>query len=260
MSEYRGVSGVARKVSKVYRGISGVARKVKKQYRGVNGVARKFFGGEPWEEALDLVGYNASSLDAMLKNSSACAAMAANSSAVSIMKTNYRSQLISYIDSNWNEGLNLLNYKCGLKCYLFRAGNECSNITGGWAHQEFNAGDGYAQNTGSAIKVKRECASVTKNKLPLHNFKTITFDAYYDYEYMSSGVEWFRLFSDVNGTDYHWGYHDTDTPTQLYKYVGAEYDIARTTYSATITTTTNVAVIVQADTDAGLYVYNIWLN
>lgn len=47
MAEYRGVSGVARKVSKVYRGVSGVARKVTKQYRGVNGVARKFFDSIP---------------------------------------------------------------------------------------------------------------------------------------------------------------------------------------------------------------------
>lgn len=44
MGAYRGVSGVARKVTKMYRGVSGVARNVKKGYRGVSGVARQFFG------------------------------------------------------------------------------------------------------------------------------------------------------------------------------------------------------------------------
>ena len=40
---YRGVSGVARKVTTPYRGVGGVARKVTKGYRGVSGVARQFF-------------------------------------------------------------------------------------------------------------------------------------------------------------------------------------------------------------------------
>lgn len=43
-AEYRGVSGVARKVVKEYRGVSGVGRRVTKAYRGVSGVARKYFG------------------------------------------------------------------------------------------------------------------------------------------------------------------------------------------------------------------------
>lgn len=132
MAEYRGVNGVARKVTKVYRGVNGVARKIKTQYRGVSGVARKFFGGEPWEEAAALVGYSVVSLDALLKNSAACNAMANNSTAYGIMKSNYSSQLKSYIDSNWNEGLNTLNYKCGLKTYLFNSGNVCTGVTGGW--------------------------------------------------------------------------------------------------------------------------------
>lgn len=40
---YRGVSGVARKVTTPCRGVGGVARKVTKGYRGVSGVARQFF-------------------------------------------------------------------------------------------------------------------------------------------------------------------------------------------------------------------------
>ena len=43
---YRGVSGVARKVTKQYRGVSGVARKVTKQYVGVSGVARQTFASD----------------------------------------------------------------------------------------------------------------------------------------------------------------------------------------------------------------------
>ena len=37
---YRGVDGIARKVTKEYRGVDGIARRIKKEYRGVDGLAR----------------------------------------------------------------------------------------------------------------------------------------------------------------------------------------------------------------------------
>ena len=40
---YRGVSNVARQVTKIYRGVSNVARQVTKGYRGVSNVARQFY-------------------------------------------------------------------------------------------------------------------------------------------------------------------------------------------------------------------------
>lgn len=49
MSRYRGVNGVARKVTKRYRGVNGVARKITKGYRGIAGVARRYFSSIWWE-------------------------------------------------------------------------------------------------------------------------------------------------------------------------------------------------------------------
>lgn len=43
MAIWRGVGGVARKVTAEWRGVSGVARKIKAEWRGVSGVARKVF-------------------------------------------------------------------------------------------------------------------------------------------------------------------------------------------------------------------------
>lgn len=43
---YTGVSGTARRVSKIYVGVGGVARKVKKGYVGVNGTARLFYSAK----------------------------------------------------------------------------------------------------------------------------------------------------------------------------------------------------------------------
>lgn len=44
MPEYRGINGVARKITKEYRGVDGVARKVGKAYRGIDGIARQYLG------------------------------------------------------------------------------------------------------------------------------------------------------------------------------------------------------------------------
>lgn len=51
MGRYKGVNGVARKVTKRYRGVDGVAREIIKGYRGVDGVARQFFAaGIEWRK------------------------------------------------------------------------------------------------------------------------------------------------------------------------------------------------------------------
>lgn len=92
----------------------------------------KILGGEPWDEALDLIGYSATSLEDALADSTICTALAGNAEAYGIMKTNYSSEMTAAIDSNWNEGLNLLNYACKLKCYLYKAGNTCDAVSGGW--------------------------------------------------------------------------------------------------------------------------------
>lgn len=180
MAEYRGVDGVARKVTKVYRGIDGVARKVTKQYRGIDGVARKFFGGEPWEEAAALVGYSPASLDALLKDSTICTAIAGNATARDIMKTNYSSNMTSYIDSNFNNGLNLLNFNCKLKCYLYKAGNQCTNITGGWRTQQGSASYGSSGITWS-ISSSDMTIVRTSNTIDFTNFKTlyVKYNAYW---------------------------------------------------------------------------------
>ena len=79
-----------------------------------------------------------SSLSNTLTNSTVCTAIAGNSTARSTMKSKYSSNMKSYIDSNWNEGLNLLNFKCNLKCYLYHAGNLCSSVSGGWGYGRLN--------------------------------------------------------------------------------------------------------------------------
>ncbi len=68
------------------------------------------------------------SLDTFLKNSSYCNTVAGNSTAYNIMKSHYKSQMTSYIDSNWNSGLNLLNYRVGFKTYVIRSGSIQTNI------------------------------------------------------------------------------------------------------------------------------------
>ena len=109
---------------------------------------------EPWEEAVQMVGYSANSLDEALRNSTICSALAGNSEAYTIMKDNYSFNMTSTIDSNWNEGLNLLNYRCRLTCYIYRHGNLCTAITGGYDRDVYhcsNASDAPSGNNGSYI-------------------------------------------------------------------------------------------------------------
>lgn len=48
IGEYRGVNGVARKITKEYRGVDAVARRIIRGYRGVDGVARKYLDSHRW--------------------------------------------------------------------------------------------------------------------------------------------------------------------------------------------------------------------
>lgn len=72
------------------------------------------------------------SLDATLKNTTVMTKIAANSAAIGIMKSKYSTQMNNYITSNYSDALNLANYNAGLKTYLFKNGNACANVTGGW--------------------------------------------------------------------------------------------------------------------------------
>lgn len=74
------------------------------------------------------------SLDATLRSSAVCKAIAGNSTARSIMSSKYLSTIVSYVknSSYWNEGLNYLSYLLGKRAYLYRAGNRCTDVSGGW--------------------------------------------------------------------------------------------------------------------------------
>lgn len=78
-------------------------------------------------------------------NSTVCTAIAGNSTAYGIMSAHYKSSMSSYIDSNFSDALNLLNYRCKAKCYLHRNGNKCTNITGDWNMQVAS----HSQNNGT---------------------------------------------------------------------------------------------------------------
>ena len=100
-----------------------------------NGAWYLVSGTAAFNEALELVGIDkVKSISDVLSNSDYCTALAGNAEAVEIMKANYSVDMVTAIDSKWNEGLNLLNYKCGLKTYLYHAGNECRGITGGFVY------------------------------------------------------------------------------------------------------------------------------
>lgn len=107
--------------------------------------AVKVLGGEPWEDALDLVGYSATSIEEALANSKICTALAGNAEAVAIMKANYRTEMSAVIDSDFSDELNLLNFKCKAKTYLFKNGNKCTNITGGWTVDNGSFGSNYVE-------------------------------------------------------------------------------------------------------------------
>ena len=103
-----------------------------------NGVWLMVSGGkkEPYNEALALVGKGkAGSLDEVLGNSEYCTALAGNAEAVAIMKDNYSADMTTAIDSAWNDGLNLLNFTCGLDFYLYYPGNQCTAVSGGWEYK-----------------------------------------------------------------------------------------------------------------------------
>ena len=74
------------------------------------------------------------SLANTLTNSSICNLIANNGTAYGIMKNKYSNDMESYIDSNFNDGLNLLNYNCRLNFYIYKTGNQCSTFSGGWTY------------------------------------------------------------------------------------------------------------------------------
>ncbi|MCI8400946.1 MAG: hypothetical protein HFI38_02430 [Lachnospiraceae bacterium] len=69
------------------------------------------------------------SLDATLKNSAVCNAIAGYATAYDIMKSHYSSSMASYIGSYYSAGLNLLNYRCHLKTYLFKDGADTGAVS-----------------------------------------------------------------------------------------------------------------------------------
>lgn len=68
------------------------------------------------------------SLHNTLTNSAICSAIAGNATAYGAMKSRYSSTMTSYIDSNFNAGLSLLNYKCGLKCAIYKNGTFMAGV------------------------------------------------------------------------------------------------------------------------------------
>lgn len=52
MTQYLGVSGVARKVKSPYVGVNGVSRKISSGYVGVSGIARKYYSSKPVSRAV----------------------------------------------------------------------------------------------------------------------------------------------------------------------------------------------------------------
>ena len=144
-------------------------------YSKKNGVWLQVSSGkkEPFNKALALVGIDkVDTLDAVLTNSEYCTALAGNADAYTIMKDNYSADMTTAIDSAWNEGLNTLNYKCGLKCWLFKAGNQCRGITGGWAtgNKGYVSGSALGVNSGSS-----SYSTVSSNNKISGSFSTIYF-------------------------------------------------------------------------------------
>ncbi len=67
-------------------------------------------------------------------STTACSKLAASTTAINIIKTNAtcKAELTNRINASFNDTINLLNYKVGAKAYLYKDGNQCYNITGGW--------------------------------------------------------------------------------------------------------------------------------
>lgn len=86
---------------------------------------------EPYNEALAIAGVNVEvdSLNDVLNNATYCKKIAASPAATKIMKTNYAAVMNSYIDTNFNSGLNQLNFTCGLKCAVFNRGVFLDGVT-----------------------------------------------------------------------------------------------------------------------------------
>ena len=100
-----------------------------------------------YQQAARLAGTTVqTSLANTLTNSDVCTAIAGNSTAYGIMKTNYSNDMISYIASNYNTGLNQLNYVCNLKHYLFKDGATTGIYT---TYQTKTSGGSITTNSGN---------------------------------------------------------------------------------------------------------------
>lgn len=156
----------------------------------------KVFGGEAWEEAIELVGYSAASLDAVLASSEMCTALAGNAEAYGIMKNNYSSEMTAAIDSNFSDGLNLLNYKCKLKTYLFKNGNVCSNITGGFKWQNPDSTEcAVVDNKLRLSKYSGDSHLWSNNKITMDGFSTLHWTAG---TWRSGSTSWNRVGFDTS--------------------------------------------------------------
>lgn len=92
-----------------------------------------------FNQALRIVGHAPmGSIDAILLDPNLCNILAQNATAFGIFEAHYKSQLSAYIDSNFNDSLNLLCFLSKAKAYLYRDGNQCTYITGGWYNTAYD--------------------------------------------------------------------------------------------------------------------------
>ena len=131
---------------------------------------------EHYNTALSLVGLSeANSLTDVLTNSNSCTAIAANSAAYDLMKQHYSTEMTNMIETNFNDGLNLLNYRCQLTCYLCKGSNLCTNITGGYERAVYhasNASDAPSGNNGSYIYAHANWLGVGSSYLTVNAIDT----------------------------------------------------------------------------------------
>lgn len=223
---------------------------------------------EPYNEALRLVGLSkVNSLDAILADSEMCNALAGNAEACNIMKSNYTVDMTFAIDSTlWNEGLNLLNYKCTLKCYLYHSGNTCDAITNGWAVYPT---DGEKAFNSDHIKIAgySECTVHTGQQIDMTGYKKLVshqtgYQWVTGYGYAAAHVKFGHGQSRVNheynvsqGANTPQGRNDGDHP--IHK---ATLIVDAKQGSAFVKGTAWGAVVNDMSPKSAMYIYNVYLE
>lgn len=223
---------------------------------------------EPYNEALKLVGLpKVDSLDVILANSEMCTALAGNAEACGIMKENYTVDMTLAIDSTlWNEGLNLLNYKCTLKCYLYHSGNTCDAITNGWAVYPT---DGEISFNADHIKIAgySECTVHTGQQIDMTGYKKLVshqtgYQWVTGYGYAVASVKFGHGQSRVNheynvsqGANTPQGRNDGDHP--IHK---ATLIVDAKQGSAFVKGTVWGAVVNDMSPKGAMYIYNVYLE